>query len=101
MALTNSPLRADWKGAGRPLTGKVTVAGDNLLILNTPQGDVEVSVSKDVMIRQTVEIPMDQITDGTRITVFGRLDDHGSITANMIQVIPARMEFTAGDGWSE
>ena len=90
-----------FEGRGHPLTGTVTATRDHHMILNTPQGDVEVSVSKDVMIRQTVDIAMDQITDGTRITVFGQLDDHGSITANMIQVIPEGVESTAGDGWSE
>jgi len=70
------------------LIGTVTSVEDNILTLNTPQGDLQVTVTEDVTIRQTVEIPVQDLTDGTRITVVGQRGDDGTIAAGTIHVIP-------------
>ena len=75
-------------GRGPALIGTVTAVEGNILTLNTAQGDLQVTVSEDVTIRQTVDIPIQNLTDGTRITVIGQRGDDGTIAAGTIQIIP-------------
>jgi hypothetical protein len=81
------------------LTGTVTDVNGNVLTLNTAQGDLQVSVGEDVTINQTVEVGIENLPDGTRITVIGDPGDNGIITAITIQVIPEGVDFTEGGGW--
>jgi len=100
---TGAPGQArGWGGLGSrspALTGTVTDVNGNVLTLNTTQGDLLVSVGKDVTISQTVEVGIEDLPDGTRITVIGEPGDNGIITAITIQVIPEGVDFTEGDGW--
>ena len=91
-----------WGGFGGrspALTGTVTDVNGNVLTLNTAQGDLQVSVGKDVIISQTVEVGIEDLPDGSRITVIGEPGDNGIITAIRIQVIPEGVDFTEGGGW--
>ena len=75
-------------GRGPALIGTVTAVEANILTLNTAQGDLQVTIGEDVSIRQTVDIPIQDLTGGTRITVMGQRGDDGTIAAGTIQVIP-------------
>ena len=86
-------------GRGPALTGTVTVVEGNVLTLSTAQGDLQVYVGEDITIRQTVEVAIEDLPDGTRITVIGQSGDDGVIAADTIQVIPEGVDFTGGGGW--
>jgi hypothetical protein len=73
--------------------GTVAAVEGNVLTLSTTQGDLQVYVGDDITIRQTVEVAIEDLPDGTRITVIGQSGDDGVIAADTIQVIPE------GGGW--
>lgn len=81
------------------VAGTVTVVENNTLILNTEQGSLRVSLGEDVTIRQTVEVAIENLSEGTRIAVVGQPGDDGTIAANMIQVIPDGSDFNAVGGF--
>ena len=78
--------------------GTVIAVEGNVLTLDTAQGILQVSVAENVTIRQSIDIAIENLADGTRITVIGQLSNDGGVTADTIQVIPEGQDFTTG-GW--
>lgn len=86
-------------GRGASLTGRVIDVVDNVLMLDTAQGVLQVSIGDDVAIRQIIEGAIEDLSEGTRITVIGQRDDERGVIADTVQIIPEGVDFTEGGGF--
>ena len=79
-------------GADAALFGTVGAVDGNVVTLDTPQGQLQVTVNSATAITQTVDAAVGDLAEGMQLTVNGERAEDGSVEATVIRVIPA------GDG---
>lgn len=69
------------RGAGE-VTG---IEGDTLTLI-TDEGEIQVLVNGDTILRQTITLTLDELQPGEQIIVIGDRDPQGNLVARSIQV---------------
>lgn len=73
------------QGAGGGLAGTVKEVQGDILVLTTDQGDVQVRVTENTLIRKTMTVNLGDLEQGERVIVSGTRAEDGTITARTIQ----------------
>ena len=86
-------------GGRAGLTGVVESIDGSTIILETQQGTLEATLSEDITVRMTSEVPISDLTAGMRVTINGERGEDGIFDTSAITVIPDGGEgarFTGG-----
>ena len=75
-------------GTGGTLFGVVSSIEGNVVTLDTPQGQLQVTVGSDTTITQTVEAAIADLSEGMQLTVGGERAEDGDVDATFIRVVP-------------
>ena len=77
-------------GAGRPtpVTGMIDSVEDGLVIINTPDGLVKVTLLADTTIQNTTVGTEADLVEGARVRVNGEIGEAGEIVAESLIVVP-------------
>lgn len=78
------------QGQGNPArargTGEVTGIEGDTLTLTTAEGEIQVLVNGDTVLRKVTTLTLDEVQPGEQIVVFGDRDPQGNLVARSIQV---------------
>ena len=74
------------------MTGTIDSTSGGTLTINTAQGNLQITVTDDTVIQQTVEVSIGDLALGTRVTVTGAPGEDGIVEATSIFVIPEGQE---------
>ncbi|MEE8443429.1 MAG: hypothetical protein V3S37_06725 [Dehalococcoidia bacterium] len=76
--------------AGRnALTGTIESTEGNTIIVSTAQGPLEATLGADTTIQMSVEGTLEDLTEGTQVTVVGQRGEDGTVEATSIVIVPA------------
>ena len=90
--------RGSGRGGQRGVFGTIESVEGNQITLQTPQGQVHVTVSPDTTIQRTVEGSMEDLKTGARVRVRGPRGEDGNVQARAITLVPERADEIFGQG---
>lgn len=82
-------LSERFSGQEQPISGEIiTKDNERITVKNEDGGSKIIFLSDDTTIRKTETGSLDDLSEGTRVLIFGSENADGSITANNIQLNP-------------
>ena len=80
--------------AGGVLSGTIESVGDGKVVINTPQGSLEVSIVPETVIQRTEVSVLNagELSEGLQVQVVGQPGETGTIDAASIFVVPEGVE---------
>ena len=85
--------------AGDGLTGTIEKIEGNMVTVNTPQGSLQATIESDTIIQRTIEVTLEDLVEGMRLTVIGERGEDGTVEARTILVIPEGEDGLFGGGF--
>jgi hypothetical protein len=84
------PDQADGARMGGGTLGTVEAIEDNILVVNTQEGVLQVRVTDTTLIEKYTSVGVDQIEIGEQVMVSGSRNDDDSVTARSIRTLQQR-----------
>ena len=81
---------------GGGLTGTIEVIEGNTVTVNTPEGPLQATVGEETTIQRTIEVELQDLVVGMRLTVNGERGEDGNVVATGIFVLPEGLEGFGG-----